>query len=67
MGQDDTGGSPPADADEYLLPLPVPAGDSPRSMRFRRIPAGAFRMGARSGEPDEEPVHRVEVPFDFWL
>ena len=57
----------PADADEFLLPLPVPAGEPARSMRFRRIPAGAFRMGARSGEPEEEPVHRVEVPYEFWL
>lgn len=57
----------PADADEFLLPLPVPAGEPARSMRFRRIPAGAFRMGARGGELNEEPVHRVEVPYEFWL
>jgi len=67
MERDEGRRSQPADADEYLLPLPVPAGEPARSMRFRRIPAGAFRMGARSGVPEEEPVHRVEVPYEFWL
>ena len=54
------------------LPLPVPAGHAPLSMRFCRIPAGKFRMGARGGcdeyEKDyKEPVHEVEVPYDFWM
>jgi len=67
MGIDDISRGQPADADEFLLPLPVPAGEPRRSMRFRRIPAGVFRMGARSGVSEEEPVHRVEVPYEFWL
>lgn len=53
------------------LPLPVPAGHAPLSMRFCRIPAGSFRMGARGAETsqksNEEPVHQVEVPYDFWM
>jgi len=53
------------------LPLPVPAGQAPLSMRFCRIPAGTFRMGARGAETseksNEEPVHQVEVPYDFWM
>jgi formylglycine-generating enzyme required for sulfatase activity len=53
------------------LPLPVPAGHAPLSMRFCRIPAGSFRMGARGAETSqkstEEPVHQVEVPYDFWM
>ena len=36
-------------------------------MRFCRIPAGEFRMGARGFSPDEEPVHRVRIVEDFWL
>ena len=53
------------------LPLPVPAGHAPLSMRLCRIPAGKFRMGARGAETSEkstaEPVHQVEVPYDFWM
>jgi len=30
------------------------------------VPGGAFRMGSRDGNPDEQPVHRV--PLDgFWI
>jgi formylglycine-generating enzyme required for sulfatase activity len=36
-------------------------------MFFRRIPAGSFRMGARGYQRDEEPVHRVMIPDDFYL
>jgi formylglycine-generating enzyme required for sulfatase activity len=33
---------------------------------FRYIPAGSFLMGAADGEPDERPVHVVELG-DYWL
>ncbi len=33
---------------------------------FRYIPAGSFQMGSTTGEPDEQPVHRVELD-EFWL
>ena len=36
-------------------------------MAFRRIPAGRFRMGQRGEYADEEPVHWVEIPHDFWM
>jgi len=49
------------------VPLPVPAGQAALSMRFRRIPAGAFVMGSRGNNPNEEPPHRVILPHDFWL
>ena len=49
------------------VPLPVPAGQAALSMRFRRIPAGAFVMGSRGNNPNEEPAHRVILPHDFWL
>jgi len=31
-------------------------------MRFRLIPAGSFAMGSLTGQPDERPVHRLNVP-----
>jgi len=49
------------------VPLPVPAGQAALAMRFRRIPAGAFVMGSRGNNPNEEPPHRVILPHDFWL
>jgi len=49
------------------VPLPVPAGQAALSMRFRRIPAGAFVMGSRGNNSNEEPPHRVILPHDFWL
>ena len=49
------------------VPLPLPAGGSALAMRFRRIPAGAFVMGSRGNDPNEEPAHRVILPHDFWL
>ncbi len=33
---------------------------------FRYIPAGSFLMGDADGEPDERPVHVVELG-DYWL
>lgn len=33
---------------------------------FRYIPAGSFLMGSTTGDPDEQPVHRVELD-EFWL
>ena len=36
-------------------------------MAFRRIPAGRFRMGARGVYAEEEPVHEVKIPQDFWM
>lgn len=35
-------------------------------LTFRYIPAGSFLMGYSGGEPDERPVHIVEVG-DYWL
>lgn len=37
-----------------------------RGIRFRYIPAGTFFMGSEHGDPDERPVHRVELG-GFWL
>jgi formylglycine-generating enzyme required for sulfatase activity len=36
-------------------------------MAFRLIPAGSFRMGSRGYYADEEPIHTVIIPQDFWL
>ena len=33
---------------------------------FRYIPAGPFLMGSTTGDPDEQPVHQVELD-EFWL
>lgn len=56
---------------EIDVPLPVPAGHAPLTMTFCRIPAGAFRIGARDGRAyekgNEEPVHEVEVPYGYWM
>jgi formylglycine-generating enzyme required for sulfatase activity len=35
-------------------------------MRFRYIPGGTFLMGAEDGDPDERPVHPVELD-PFWI
>ena len=49
------------DADLTLrLPGGVP-------MFFRRIPAGRFLLGSRGYSPDEEPIHQVVIPRDFYL
>ncbi len=40
-------------------------------MKFRRIPAGSFMMGAVPGDSDadedEKPCHRVEITKEFWM
>jgi formylglycine-generating enzyme len=33
---------------------------------FRYVPAGAFTMGSRDGDPDEAPPHEVVLP-GFWM
>jgi sulfatase modifying factor 1 len=35
-------------------------------LTFRYVPTGAFLMGSDGGDPDERPVHAVEVD-EFWL
>ena len=44
-----------------------PGKDHGIEMAFRRIPAGRFRMGQRGEYENEEPVHWVEIPHDFWV
>jgi formylglycine-generating enzyme required for sulfatase activity len=46
------------------FPLPLPGGVM---MLFRPIPRGEFLMGSRGYDSREEPVHRVVIPYDFWL
>lgn len=46
------------------LTLTLPGGIS---MFFRRIPAGNCRIGSRGVYPDEEPIHRVVIPREFFL
>ena len=53
-------------SEEFDIPLPGLT-DSDVPFRFRRIPAGSFWMGQRGGAPDEEPVHRVEIPEPFLI
>jgi formylglycine-generating enzyme required for sulfatase activity len=48
----------------------VPRGDGTiLPITFQKIPAclQGFRMGSRYGQPNERPVHRVCIPYDFWL
>jgi formylglycine-generating enzyme len=35
-------------------------------IKFRYIPAGSFLMGSATGDPDEQPVHPVELDR-YWL
>jgi formylglycine-generating enzyme len=35
-------------------------------IKFRYIPAGSFLMGSVNGDPDEQPVHQVQLR-EFWL
>jgi formylglycine-generating enzyme required for sulfatase activity len=67
MQPDLAGAGHAADDNELSIPLPAAPGEPALQMPLRRIPPGAFRMGARGKSPDEEPVHRVEVPYEFWL
>jgi formylglycine-generating enzyme required for sulfatase activity len=46
------------------LTLELPGGVP---MFFRRIPAGDFLMGSRGYALEEEPIHRVIIPHDFYL
>lgn len=54
------------------MPLPdnikIPLTDD-RSVLLElvRIASGRFLMGSRNGYDDEEPVHEVCIPFDFYL
>lgn len=36
-------------------------------MIFKRIEAGSFRMGSDNGDPDEQPVHSVQISRPFQL
>ena len=36
-------------------------------MKLIWIPAGEFDMGSAEGEPDEMPVHRVQISKGFWI
>lgn len=46
------------------LTLALPGGVH---MFFRRIPAGAFRMGSRGVYSDAEPIHRAVIQREFYL
>lgn len=35
-------------------------------LRFRYVPAGTFLMGCQDGEPDEQPVHPIQLG-EYWL
>ncbi len=35
-------------------------------IQFRYIPSGTFLMGSESGDPDERPVHPVQMD-DYWM
>lgn len=37
-----------------------------KGIKFCYIPGGSFLMGSETGEPDEQPVHPVEVK-SFWI
>jgi formylglycine-generating enzyme required for sulfatase activity len=50
-------------AEELSMTLPNQGGE----MKFVRIAAGSFRMGQRGVFPNEEPVHEVLIPEDFYL
>jgi formylglycine-generating enzyme required for sulfatase activity len=53
--------------EEIVVPLPLPAGHEPLTMTFCRIPAGAFRMGVRNTFSDQEPIHDIVMPYEYWL
>ena len=52
------------DADQNITRVALGAGEE---IVFRKITAGEFRTGSRSGETEEEPVHRVVIRRNFWL
>jgi formylglycine-generating enzyme required for sulfatase activity len=35
-------------------------------LAFRYVPAGTFAMGSETGDPDEQPIHTVELG-EYWL
>ncbi len=39
---------------------------SEHGIHFRYVPAGTFLMGSYDGDPDEQPVHAVQLD-DYWL
>lgn len=39
---------------------------SEHGLNFRYVPAGTFIMGSFDGDPDEQPVHQVQLEH-FWL
>ena len=47
-----------------MLSIPLP--NAP-PLEFIRLPPGTFQMGQRGGRPNEEPVHRVVIPSDFYI
>ncbi|MEN9555511.1 MAG: hypothetical protein RLZZ232_1797, partial [Planctomycetota bacterium] len=53
-------------SDPLTIPLPGLT-DPDRPLRFRLIKAGSFRMGQRGLSANEEPVHEVRVPADFYM
>lgn len=36
-------------------------------MEFMRIPAGKFLMGSNNGQTNEQPLHEVDIPYDYWM
>jgi formylglycine-generating enzyme required for sulfatase activity len=47
-------------------PISIDLGKGVR-MEFVPIRAGSFQMGSTSGNPDEQPVHRVTISRSFYL
>lgn len=41
--------------------------DPTTQMEFVWVPKGCFEMGSNSGEPDEQPVHKVCLSNGYWL
>ncbi|MCH9699386.1 MAG: formylglycine-generating enzyme family protein [Gammaproteobacteria bacterium] len=37
------------------------------NLKLVRISSGQFEMGSNQGEKDEQPVHTVKIPYDFYL
>lgn len=36
-------------------------------MEFMHVPAGKFLMGSNDGDNDEMPLHKVDIPYDYWM
>ena len=57
-------------ADVIVVLPPLREGEAPVELFLRWVEksgAGGFRMGARGGFYDREPVHRVVIEKDFYL